>query len=67
MDNKTRELIKLAVARLKDCKASLAECVDESDRIGDAEGVVPVVEEQFAEDGAGGEALAILEGLLKDQ
>lgn len=62
MDNKTRELVKLAVARLNDMKEAFADDIGENDYI-----VAETFEEQFAEDGAGGEALAILEGLLKDQ
>ena len=60
MDKQTLELIKLAIARLKDCKEELTSSEDVEDV-----SITDLIAEQFAEDGAGGEALSILEELLK--
>ena len=68
MNEKQIESLKLAIARLKDFKQNLTEMVTAGTENGDIpDDIADELEEQFAEDGAGGEALAILEGLLGEE
>ena len=66
MNDKQVELLKLAIARLKDCKHKFQDHgTNGQDDYSCTPDTADFIDEQFAEDGAGGEALHILEELLK--